>query len=123
MQKHLENAQNRSKKLGISNMSKVPLTPSNSNKATPSRQASMKSRTASPKTRMSTDKKYSTGGGAPSPSVKTRALAVHTATSNGTSMEAERMKSVSIDTKENVDLAVEINITTGSNVQVGKRGL
>lgn len=102
-------------------MSKVPLTPSNSNKATPSRQASLKSRTASPKSRISTDKKYSSGGGAASPSVKTRAVAVHTATSNGTLMEVERKKTVSIDTKENVDLALEINITTGPNVQVRRR--
>lgn len=104
-QKCLQSAENRSKKLGISNMSKLPLTESNV-KATPLRQNSMKSNVGSPKRSKSTDKKSSMVS--PSPSKNGR-LALRT-------FPTER--EVSIDAKENADLALEINITTGPNVQV-----
>lgn len=90
-------------------MSKVPLTESNV-KATPSRTHSTKSKTASPKSRPSTDRKQSTT----SPSVKNRGLAVRTV--NNTVSDA--INALNIDAKENVDVALEINITTGPNVQV-----
>lgn len=105
----MENAQNRSKKLGISDMSKVPLTESNV-KATTSRQKSTKSKTASPQRCQSTDRMTSIA----SPSVKNRAVQLRT-TNN---LSDETKKSFNIDAKENVDLALEINITTGPNVQV-----
>lgn len=107
----MESAQNRSKKLGISDMSKVPLTENNI-KATPSRQQSTKSKTtsASPRRRTSTDRKPLTT----SPSVKNRAVALRTVNNS----IAESKNALNIDAKENVDVALEINITTGPNVQV-----
>lgn len=102
----MENAQNRSKKLGISNMSKVPLTESNA-KATPSRQQSVKAKN-SPKRRQSTERNIS------SPSTKNRAVALRTVNNS----VSDTMNTLNIDAKENVDLALEINITTGPNVQV-----
>lgn len=106
LQRFLENAQNRSKKLGISNMSKVPLTESNA-KATPSRQQSVKAKN-SPKRRQSTERNIS------SPSTKNRAVALRTVNNS----VSDNMNTLNIDAKENVDLALEINITTGPNVQV-----
>lgn len=116
-QKFLESAQNRSKKLGISNMSKVPLTESNA-MVTPMRQNSTKA-------------KLSKGGASPSPKRQSSTKAqsripvspgnravVSASTSNANPMAIERKGAVSIDAKENVDLALEINITTGPNVQV-----
>lgn len=74
------------------------------------RQNSMKTTSASPKRRTSTDRKqYAT-----SPSVKNRAVALRTVNNSLT----EATNAISIDAKENVDLALEINITTGPNVQV-----
>lgn len=92
-------------------MSKVPLAESNV-KATPSRQQSTKSKTASasPKRRASSDRKQS----AASPTVKNRAVALRTVNNAVT----ETKNAMNIDAKENVDVALEINITTGPNVQV-----
>lgn len=94
-------------------MSKVPLTESNVI-GTPSRQHSTKTKTASsssPRRRTSTDRKQSLT----SPSVpKSRAVALRTVNN----AVAETKNALNIDAKENVDLALEINITTGPNVQV-----
>lgn len=112
----MENAQNRSKKLGLANGNlKVPLTENNVNE-TPTRQNSTKSRTvsASPKRRQSTDRKAASS--VTSPSVKNRAVALRTVNSS----LKESKSALNIDAKENCDLALEINITTGPNVQVKK---
>lgn len=111
-QRFLESAQNRSKKLGISSMSKVPLSESNV-MCTPTRQCSTKSKTssASPRRRTSTDRKPSFTS--PSAS-KSRAVALRTVNNSA----GETKNALNIDAKENVDLALEINITTGPNVQV-----
>lgn len=101
----MEDAQNRSKKLGISSMSKVPLAESNA-KATPSRQQSIKAKN-SPNRRPSTERPTST-------STKSRAVALRTVNNTVT----ESTNTLNFDAKENVDLALEINITTGPNVQV-----
>lgn len=111
-QRYLESAQNRSKKLGISSMTKVPLSESNF-MCTPTRQSSTKSKTssASPRRRTSSDRKPSFTS--PSAS-KSRAVALRTVNSS----VGETKNASNIDAKENVDLALEINITTGPNVQV-----
>lgn len=94
-------------------MSKVPLSESNVID-TPSRSNSTKSKTmsaASPRRRTSTDRKQSLT----SPSVsKNRSVALRTANNS----IADTKNTLNIDAKENVDLALEINITTGPNVQV-----
>lgn len=108
MQKIMEAAQNRSKKLGISSMSKTPLTESNA-KASQSKQQQAKAKN-SPKRRPSAERTSSF----PSPSTKSRAVALRTVNNS----VAETRNTFSIDAKENVDLALEINITTGPNVQV-----
>lgn len=93
----------------------MPLTPSNSVKETPVRNAlkSTKSASSSPKRRVSTEQKQFTTITPVSPLSKNRAV-----TLRSSNVDLDRKKSVNIDTKENVDLALEINITTGPNVQV-----
>lgn len=92
-------------------MVKMPLTESNA-KATPMRQPSTKSKTSlsSPRRRTSTERKQS----ATSPTIKNRAVALRTVNN----AVGETTRALNIDAKENVDLALEINITTGPNVQV-----
>ncbi|XP_031640150.1 anillin isoform X2 [Contarinia nasturtii] len=99
----LENAQNRSKKLGLANGDlKVPLKDNNVKQTV----------AASPKRRQSTERKASS---VTSPSVKNRAVALRTINNS----LGETKNALNIDaSKENVDLALEINITTGPNVQV-----
>lgn len=92
------------------------MTPSNA-RETPVRHAlkSTKSTPSSPKRRVSTEQKQfaTTTATAVSPLSKNRAVTLRSNNS-----DLERKKSVNIDAKENVDLALEINITTGPNVQV-----
>lgn len=126
-QRVLENARNRSQKLGISNMSKIPSTENNCKvTTTPSRHDSVRSKTASAspsKRRQSTDRKGLASSASvavnDSPTRKNRAVALRTA---GGSSLAESKNSLNIDAKEN-DVAVEINITTGPNVQVSGKFL
>lgn len=92
-------------------MSKIPLTESNA-KATPSRQNSIKSKVASPKRAKSIERKQLA---TTSPSSKNGRLALRHYNGSATT---ERTREVSVDAKENADLALEINITTGPNVQV-----
>lgn len=89
-------------------MSKVPLAESNA-KATPSRQQSIKAKN-SPNRRPSTERQTSTSA----QSTKSRAVALRTVNNTVT----ESKNTLNFDAKENVDLALEINITTGPNVQV-----
>lgn len=101
-------------------MSKVPLTESNIKVTTPSTHDSIKSKTASasPSKRhqSSTNRKPSSSS---SPTIKNRAVALRTGNggSGGCSSLMESKNTLNIDAKEN-DVAVEINITTGPNVQV-----
>lgn len=109
-------------------MSKVPLTESNVKITTPTSAAAAaahdsirksKPSSASPSKRRqssSTDRKPSTTTSSSlssSPSIKNRAVALR---SSGSSL-MESKNTLNIDAKEN-DVAVEINITTGPNVQV-----
>lgn len=105
----MQNIENRSKKYGISDMSKMPLT-ENVRSTSAVRQPSTKSKTASPRRRTSSDRKQLVT----SPSVKNRAVALRTVNNS----VSETKNALNIDAKENVDLALEINITTGPNVQV-----
>lgn len=106
-QRILENVEKRSKALGISNISKIPLTESNVEKQQqqkPQRQQqqhSLKQKTESPKR------------------TKTSSIVCRTDKSpNNKIVQRTSDHNISIDSKENVDLALEINITTGPNVQV-----
>lgn len=99
----MQNAEQRSKKLGISSMSKIPLTENNT-KATPSRQNSTKS----PKRSASNTLQSTTPSSARKVAVRKNSSAI------------DRANEVNIESKENADLALEINITTGPNVQVIK---
>lgn len=109
-----ESAQNRSKKLGISNMSKVPLAESNVKVDTPSarthdsRKPSSSSSPASPskhRHQALVDRKPSSTSS--SPSTKNRATSL-----------VESKNTLSFDAKENDSVAIAINIATGPNVQV-----
>ncbi|XP_037051625.1 anillin [Bradysia coprophila] len=95
-QRMLELAEERSKTLGISSTNKFPLTEYNQEASV----NTMKNQN-SPKKSPSPTKKYS----------------VVRKESNMSKNSSQRMSSPN-DTKENVDVALEINITTGPNVQV-----
>lgn len=92
-------------------MSKVPLTESNFNvKTTPSKHESIKSKTTSTSSPSKHCQSSSSHG---SPTIKNRAIAL----GGDPSLIEKSNETLNFDAKEN-DLAVEINITTGSNVQV-----
>lgn len=84
-------------------MAKIPLTESNT-KATPSKQNSTKS----PKRSTSNKLQSTTPSSARKIAVRKNSSAI------------DRSNEVNIETKENTDLALEINITTGPNVQVNQ---
>lgn len=84
-------------------MSKIPLTESNTN-ATPSRQNSTKS----PKRSASNKLQPTTPSSVRKVAVRKNSSAI------------DRTKEENIESKENGDLALEINITTGPNVQVSQ---
>lgn len=98
LQRILEGVEKRSKTLGISNMSKLPLAEYNDVvESTP------KAVTKSVSRRRSSERKQSND------------TAHHLVTARTTS---DQTTAFNIDAKENCDLALEINITTGPNVQV-----
>lgn len=103
LQRILENVQKRSKTLGISNISNVPLTESKQTKTTPtkSKAATKNAQSLSSLRRRSTENKQ-----------------LQPIASSNQVAACSTERSVTFETKENVDLALEINITTGPNVQV-----
>lgn len=106
----LERAEQRSKALGITNKTKTPFADSNSDLSYLSQSThSLKSQASPPKK-------------TPSPSKRT--TNVQTAQCGNENIKISTSTSPrkrSSDTKENVD--IEINITTGSNVQVNRLNL
>lgn len=94
----LERAEQRSKNLGITSAQKLPLTEANNDQ--PSTSASMKRQN-------NTQQRKST-----SPQKK------NTLTMTRNVMPAKRNVSEQDESKENCDVALEINITAGHNVQV-----
>lgn len=103
-------------------MSKV-LTESNAKVTTPSaslKNDSIKSKgaaaSASPSKRGQSSINRKSSSLSASPTIKNRAVG---GVNSGSSLIEKSKKSLNIDTKEN-DVAVEINITTGSNVQVNE---
>lgn len=113
----LEKAEQRSKALGISSAPKTPLSERNTDDDVPAAATTTTAAKHQSRTSNKTPKKDGTlngSGGAVARFDKRRQ-------SPGQKM-AQRVsdRSVSVDSKENADLSVEINITTGPNVQVGE---
>lgn len=110
-QRMLERAEQRSKALGISSTSKFPLSQYNQDATTTNASTSPKKSTSSSPTKSSfsitTPSKKS---------INKDGTLSKTSTTKIVKNITERQNSS--DSKENVDLAVEINITTGPNVQV-----
>lgn len=108
----LERAEQRSKALGISSTSKFPLSQYNQDATTT--------------TNASTSPKKSTSSSPTKSSFSITTPSKKSINKDGTLSKTSTTKIVkniterqnSSDSKENVDLAVEINITTGPNVQV-----
>lgn len=95
-QRMLELAEQRSKALGMTSTNKFPLTEYNEG------------------TSFNTAKNKNSPKKSPSPTKKNSIMRKE---SNSTMSNASQ-RTLSVDAKENVDLALEINITTGPNVQV-----
>lgn len=93
----LELAEQRSKALGMTSTNKFPLTEYNQEASS------------------NTVKSQSSPKKSPSPSKKCSVLRKE---SNSTMSKQTPQRMSSADAKENVDVALEINITTGPNVQV-----
>lgn len=103
-------------------MSKVPLAENNVKIATHDSMKSSKPSSASPskhRRQASSDRKPASASSSlsSSPSTKNRAIALRTANGGSSLSLVESKNTLNIDAKEN-DVAVEINITTGPNVQV-----
>lgn len=97
LQRMLELAEQRSKALGMTSTNKFPLAEYN-------QEASL-----------NTMKSQSSPKKSPSPTKKCSVIRKESNTSN---MKSTPQRMSSADAKENVDVALEINITTGPNVQV-----
>lgn len=107
----LERAEQRSKALGITNKAKIPLTEYNQEPITPHKTVTSTTtkKTPSPTKRTTINKDTQQ-----SPSPSSSSLAKKQIHRSG----SIHVSSTTKESKENVDLAVEINITTGPNVQV-----
>lgn len=100
----MERAEQRSKALGITSTSKFPLTDYNQDNSKLSGTTTRK--------QQSSPRKSST------PTKRSTATQNTLNRSDATPRKGQNVHRVSAETKENVDLALEINIKTGPNVQV-----
>lgn len=107
----LERAEQRSKALGITNKAKIPLTEYNQEMITPHKTVTTSSPTK--KTPSPTKRSIIPRETPQSPSSTSARKQIHRTGSNSIHVSSSTKES-----KENCDLAVEINITTGPNVQV-----
>lgn len=105
----LERAEQRSKTLGITSTSKFPLTEYNQDNSKLSGTGTSHRQQSSPRKSSTPTKRAS---------ATQNTLTHRSDTTTTTPKKGQQLHRVSAETKENVDLALEINITTGPNVQV-----